>query len=159
MILALYLLVWGASFWLARLLIPAMAIGAALIALTLLQLWPERPAWRGTLLATLAIWTAAALALDAPTRRSLMPALGMQAADEYLARMISSFPAVRYINERLPPDSRVLVIGESRVAYLRRDHVHGSALDPAPLAALVGEARAIAGIEAGLDRAGSRTCL
>jgi hypothetical protein len=152
-ILAGYLLLWVGSFWLARLLIPAMALGAALVALSLHRLWPERPAWRGALLAALAVWTAAALALDAPTRRSLAPTLGLQATDDYLTRMISSHPAVRFINERLSPEARVLVIGESRVAYLRRDHVHASALDPAPLAALVGETRDISGIEAGLARA------
>lgn len=152
-ILAGYLLLWLASFWLARLLIPAMAIGVALIALSLHRLWPERPVWRGAFLAALAVWTAAALALDTPTRRSLAPALGLWATDDYLARMISSYPAVKFINERLPPEARVLVIGESRVAYLRRDHVHGSALDPAPLTALVGEARDIGDIQAGLVRA------
>lgn len=153
-ILAGYLLMWIASFWLARLLIPAMAIGAALIALSLHRLWPERPVWRGAFLTALALWTAAALALDTPTRRSLAPALGLRATDDYLARMISTFPAVQFINERLPPEARVLVIGEARVAYLRRDHVHASALDPSPLAALVGGIRDSSGVEAGLARAG-----
>lgn len=153
-ILAGYLLIWGASFWLARLLIPAMAIGAALVALALHRLLPERRTARCLFLAALAVWTAAALMLDAPTRDALAPALGLQATDDYLAGMIASHPAVRFINDRLPPEARVLVIGESRVAHLRRDHVHGSALDPAPLAALVGEARDADGIEAALTRAG-----
>jgi len=152
-ILAGYLLIWGASFWLARLLIPAMAIGAALIAIALHRLSPARLAGPGTFLVAIAVWSAAVLAFDAPTRRSLLPALGLQASDDYLARMISSHRAVQFINDRLPPEARVLVIGESRVARLRRDHLHASALDPAPLAVLVGEARDAAGVESGLARA------
>lgn len=153
-ILAGYLLIWGASFWLARLLIPAMAIGFALAAIALHRSLPGRTVVRGALLAALALWTAAVLMLDAPTRNSLAPALGLQEADAYLAGMISSHPAVRFINDRLPPEARVLVIGEARVARLRRDHLHGSPYDPAPLGDLVGADRTVDGLASGLSRAG-----
>lgn len=153
-ILCAYLLVWSCTFWLARLLIPALAIGCVLTAVAIGRDSTCRPVLRGVFLLVLASWTAAVLQADAPTRRSLRPVLGWQSNDDYLSRMVASYPVVKYLNERLPPESRVLVIGESRVAYLRRDHVHGSALDPPPLAALVTGARDPAGLEAGLAQSG-----
>jgi hypothetical protein len=131
-----------------------MALGAVLIALALRRLERRLPIARWAVLLTLALWTAATLVTDGPTRRSFLPALGFQSTDDYLSRMIASYPAVKFINERLPPTARVLVLGESRVAYLRRDHVHGSTYDLSPLAFLAGERADLAGIEASLTRAG-----
>lgn len=149
-----YLVIWSSTFWLARLLIPAMAVGTVLVALALRHLERPLPFARGAVLLILALWTTAALAQDSPTRRSFLPALGLESRDAYLSRMVASYPAVKFINERLPPAARILVLGESRVAYLRRDHVHGSTYDLSPLALLAGEPGSAAGIEAGLRGAG-----
>ena len=153
-ILGGYLIIWASTFWLARLLIPAMAVGTILVALALRRLERPQPFARWAVLLTLALWTAASLANDGPTRRSFLPALGLQSSDDYLSRMIASYPAVKFINERLPATVRVLVLGESRVAYLRRDHVHGSTYDLSPLEFLAGETADETGIEASLTKAG-----
>ena len=76
--------------------------------------------WAGALLAMVAAWSA--LGGTTPLELSRLAAtLGRGAADEIMAAYASYWPAVRIVNDRLPADARVLLVGESRVMYLERD--------------------------------------
>lgn len=44
--------------------------------------------------------------------------VGMQSRNDYLDRLLSDFPAVRYLNDHRDAVSRVLVVGEARLFYL-----------------------------------------
>jgi hypothetical protein len=78
--------------------------------------------WTGGLLAVITAWSA--LGGTTPLELSrLSCTLGRGSVDEIMARYASYWPAVRVVNERLPADARVLLVGESRVMYLERDVV------------------------------------
>jgi len=107
-----------------RYLLPALAPIAALAGAALQRLLAAagRPArrWLGAALAALAAWSA--LGGTTPLELSrLACTLGRGAADEVMARYASYWPAVRIVNDRLPADARVLLVGESRAMYLERD--------------------------------------
>lgn len=137
-----YFLLWAATFWLARFLIPAMALGAVLAALLLERVEERLPPLRVPLVLTLLVAVNAFVVFrDAPTLRAFRPALGLQSAEDYLSSRLRIHPAVTFINGNLPLSSKVLLMGETRAAYLRRDHLHQTALDRPALAALIGDAR------------------
>ena len=64
---------------------------------------------------------------------SLQVALGRESADAYLSRQLDHFAAARFVQERLPPDARLLFIGETRPYYFYREAVAPSAYDRHPL--------------------------
>jgi hypothetical protein len=137
-----YFLLWAATFWLARFLIPAMALGAILAALLLERVEARLPPLRVPLVLILLVAVNAFVVFrDAPTLRAFRPALGLQSAEDYLSSRLRIHPAVTFINGTLPLSSKVLLMGETRAAYLERDHLHQTALDRPALAALIGDAR------------------
>lgn len=60
---------------------------------------------------------------------SLEVALGRESADAYLARQLDHFAAARFVQDRLPPDARLLFIGETRPYYFHREAMAPSAYD------------------------------
>jgi len=150
-----YALLWGGSFWVARFLLPAMTLGALLIALALEKCERRLPSLRLPLVvALLAAVNFLVISRDLPTSRTLRPALGLQSSDDYLASRLRIHGAVLFINRTLPPLSQVLVMGETRVAYLKRGYLHQSALDRPILPALVGGARTPERVAGALRAAG-----
>jgi hypothetical protein len=117
---------WAAGPPTGRYLLPALVPLAALAgtgAQRALGVAP-RPArrWLAGLLAAVVVWSA--LGGTTPLELSrLACTLGRGSADEIMARYASYWPAVRVVNERLPDDARVLLVGESRAMYLDRDVV------------------------------------
>ena len=152
-------LLWAASFWIARFLMPSLALGTVLVALAL-----EDLASRGRQRlpeAALLLWGAGTVLTFATDelagrglQRALAQAVGLQARDAYLSSFLRIHPAVEFANRHLPPDARLLVLGEAKTAYLRRDHLAGTALDRPHLPALLGAARDAAGMAQALRRAG-----
>jgi hypothetical protein len=126
-----YFILWGSTFWMARFLLPASALGAVVIALVLREHLPVplrgRPATAAVVLAVL--FNAAILFRDTPTLRVLRPVLGAQGRAEYLRENLRIWPAVEFINRSLPASARVLVLGETKVAYLQRDHLYQAVFD------------------------------
>jgi hypothetical protein len=57
----------------------------------------------------------------------------MEDRGHYLRRNIEGHAAIEFINRELPPDARVLFVGEIFGYYCQRDHVLGSKFDRAPL--------------------------
>lgn len=152
-------LLWAATFWIARFLLPALALGTVLIALALegLAAGARRRLPEAALLlfcaGTVLTFAGDELAGRA-LQRALKPALGLQTRDAYLASFLRIHPAVDFANRRLPRDARLLVLGDAKTAYLRRDHVAGTVLDRSPLPALLGPADDAEGMALALRRAG-----
>jgi 4-amino-4-deoxy-L-arabinose transferase-like glycosyltransferase len=151
-----FVLLWAATFWMARFLLPASGLAAIAIALVLTEhlpgsLW-NRAGWM--LVAFLVLFNAVILFQDTPTRRTFRPSLGLQTGDAYLRGLLRSYPAVEYINSTLPHDARVLVLGESRVAYLRRDHVYQTFFDRPLIDDILGESSSPAAMTAALQSEG-----
>jgi 4-amino-4-deoxy-L-arabinose transferase-like glycosyltransferase len=130
LLLAGSLLLWAGTFWMARFLLPAAGVAVLLLALTLARPGRRWGGWGGAAaVLVLAGINLAVILADAPTRRALGPALGAQRRQDYLASQLRSHRVAGYVNARLPPESRILVLGETRVAYLRRDHIFQTAYD------------------------------
>lgn len=132
------MLLWSVTFLMARFLLPAMALGAIVAAVALERVPALRhraPCWllTGLLLASNTVF----LYRDGPTRHAFPPALGLQTRADYLRSMLRAWPAFEVVNRDLPPASRVLVLGESRTAWIERDHLASSALDPPLLPAIL----------------------
>jgi len=117
-----------------RFFAPAFVVGLAGLVGTLLYL---RRAGRVVALIVIlvgGVWgTARFLDQHAAVFSSLEVALGRESADAYLARQLDHFAAARFVQERLPPDARLLLIGETRPYYFYREAVAPSAYDVHPL--------------------------
>jgi hypothetical protein len=70
---------------------------------------------------------------------SVNVALGREQGDAYLARVLDHWPAARFVRETLPPDVRLLFIGETRPYYFSRNAVAPHPIDAHPLARWVHE--------------------
>jgi hypothetical protein len=71
---------------------------------------------------------------------SVNVALGREKGDAYLARVLDQWPAARFVRETLPPDARLLFIGETRPYYFSRNAVAPYPIDAHPLSRWVHEA-------------------
>lgn len=58
---------------------------------------------------------------------------GFMSRDEYLRRKIDSYAALSFVNENLPKNSRVLIIGDQRGYYCGRPYLAPMAMLPTPL--------------------------
>src|SRR3989442_529199 len=70
---------------------------------------------------------------------SVNVALGREKGDAYLARVLDHWPAARFVRETLPPDARLLFIGETRPYYFARNAVAPYPIDAHPLSRWVHE--------------------
>src|SRR3989454_241463 len=77
---------------------------------------------------------------------SVNVALGREKGDAYLARVLDHWPAARFVRETLPPDARLLFIGETRPYYFSRDAVAPHPIDAHPLSRWVHEATSVASL-------------
>jgi hypothetical protein len=101
-------------------LVPLAVLAGAGVQRCIAALSRPSRAWLAGLLAAVATWSALGGTTPFELAR-LACTLGRGSADEIMARYASYWPAVRIVNERLPADARVLLVGESRVMYLDRD--------------------------------------
>jgi hypothetical protein len=156
LLLAGYALLWTATFWMARFLLPAAGLGGAAVVLALMGENPSRRRVRAALAAVilLSLFHGVIIARDVPTRHTLPPALGMTGQQEYLSRLIRVYRAAEFINASLPAESRILVLGETRVAFLRRDHLFQTALDRPILGSLLAGSAGAEEITASLSARG-----
>lgn len=81
-------------------------------------------------------------------------ALGRERADDYLARQLDHFGAARFVRETLPPNARLLFIGETRPYYFAREAMAPSAYDRHPLHRWVMESSSPEALAARLDAEG-----
>lgn len=110
---------------LGRYLVPVLAIAAAGAGASwglLVSMWPHRTA---TALRVLGGCVLLPWAIQTGITPQLITQIGCTfqraSLDESLSRYISYWPAVGWINERLPPRARLLLVGESRTFFLDRD--------------------------------------
>ncbi|MBI4800916.1 MAG: glycosyltransferase family 39 protein [Elusimicrobia bacterium] len=72
------------------------------------------------------------------TQGRYKPVLGQVSKEEYLSRTQPGYPyshysALQFINEKTDPGSKVLIAGDSRSFYLKKDFVVSSVFDKTPL--------------------------
>jgi hypothetical protein len=60
-------------------------------------------------------------------------AVGDLSREDYLRKKLDYYPAVAFMNERLPTNARVLFVGDQRGYYMRRSYLAPMALLPQPL--------------------------
>jgi hypothetical protein len=121
----------------ARYLLPCLGVALVLTAWGLL--WPGR---RHRVLAAASLLVVAGLlswnAVQATSvfSRLLLPSgflAGRETPDDYLSSRRSFWPTYVRAAERLPPDARVLILGETRSLGLERTRLVGGPMDPSPL--------------------------
>lgn len=66
-------------------------------------------------------------------REPFAVALGIETREAYLQKKISAYPAWHFVSQELPPESRLLIIGDQRGYYIGRPYVAPMALLPNPL--------------------------
>jgi hypothetical protein len=117
-----------------RYFLGCLVLVAAAAAAVLVKLLERGPAWRWTLVGFLILLPPVNLVAYLSVERSLFDTvghvLGSDPADsDFLTRRLDYYPAVRYINEHIDPDARILMIGETRTYYLEREVRVSSAHD------------------------------
>ncbi len=115
---------WAVGPLLGRYLLPVLAPLAALEGVGVQLAWHRlsrgrRPLVAGGLAVVLS-WNLVAAATPVELRR-LAVTLGRADGSEILRELASYWPAVAFVNERLAPEARLLLVGESRSMYLDRD--------------------------------------
>lgn len=83
--------------------------------------------------------------------------MGLESRHDYLSRSHPTYPppayaGMRYINENLPPDARVVLLGEPRATYMRRDYVVNSQFDLTPFVIWARQSKDAADFRARLAR-------
>lgn len=66
------------------------------------------------------------------------PVLGQLPKEEYLSHTPPNYPfshytAIKFINEKLPPDAKTLIVGDGRSFYMKKDFIVSSVFDKTPL--------------------------
>ncbi|MCM2268007.1 MAG: glycosyltransferase family 39 protein [Elusimicrobiales bacterium] len=144
-------LLWSFASTMVRFLMPAYPAAALLIAAALEG--EGRPALKKTLYylsllaCALSLYWAGIIFYSQGRWR---PVFGVISRDAYLSDTQPTYPyshyaALRFINEKLPPGAKTLIIGDARSFYLKKDFVVSSVFDKTPiveyaLAAADGEA-------------------
>ncbi len=146
--LSVFILVAGAG-WIitsptTRFFAPAFVVGLAGLVGVLLRLRQARQAIALLLLLALGVWgTFRFLDQHTSVFSSWNVALGREKADDYLARQLDHFTAARFVRENLPPDARLLFIGETRPYYFSRGAVAPYPFDAHPLQRWVQESPSV----------------
>jgi hypothetical protein len=138
-------LIWDYAFPLTRFLYPAVAMMTVVSAYAIFRMFSVSPRW-GRALLVLAVVSCLAinLSLGFFSVNNWSKASGMAYYDEsdhdYLMRrvedkgvvVLTSYPVYSYINDNLPGDAKVLIIGDGQHLYIQRRHVYTylSAADP-----------------------------
>jgi hypothetical protein len=132
-------LFWSATTTQVRLLMPAYPAAAIVIAAALDG--PSRRALKNVL--ALAVLLAAALGLYWAawlyySQGLWQPLTGATTRREYLSKTqaayaYSHYPAIEFVNEKLPHNAKTLIVGDARSYYLRKDFVVSSVFDTTPV--------------------------
>jgi hypothetical protein len=135
---AVFTLVAGAGWVITspttRFFAPAFAVCLAGLVAALLSLKQAAQAMALLLLLAAGAWgTFQFLDQHAAAFSSWNVALGREQADDYRARQLDHFAAARFVRENLPPDARLLFIGETRPYYFSREAVAPYPFDAHPL--------------------------
>ena len=119
-------IVWFLLTQQSRYLIPVMAVGAVAVG----GLWDRLGNLR-LARATLAITLTAAVSwgLFMNLTLAVFSASGLADPEAYLTRTLDIYPACEYVNNELPPTTRLLLIGETRGFYCHRDYLWGDAMN------------------------------
>lgn len=140
-------LLWSFASTMARFLMPAYPAAALLIAAGLQG--RDHPALRKALgyavLAACALclyWSGLILYSQGRWR----PVVGLVDKEAYLSDTQPSYPyshysAIRFVNDKLPPGSKVLLVGDARSFYLEKEFIVGSVFDKNPLVEYAAAAR------------------
>jgi len=133
----LHILLWACMRPVLRFLIPVFPLICLLAGAGAARLQPLFPAWgRGifyTLVALLTLSNAVLFYWAESVRNPFPAAFGVMDRDEYLSRKLDAYPAWRFMDRELPPDSRVFFVGDQRGYYSPRPYLAPMALLPNPL--------------------------
>ena len=78
----------------------------------------------------------------------------LQSPEEFLKDKLYYYPAIQFINENLPKDSKILFVGDNQTYYCKQDFISFSPLDYNPFAELVKKSRNEKEIEETLQKWG-----
>jgi hypothetical protein len=158
--LALLWLQWSLTFSLKRFFLPEMPLVAVILAAALWRLY--RGGARRALAAGALVLAAGQLlyALKYLGEYRLPPVIwGAEDPALFLSNQrpgypLPPYPAYAFIDRGLPPDAKVLILGEARTYYLERAYVDASLIDEHPLAAWLRESRTVEELAARFRAAG-----
>lgn len=129
---------WAATTMTMRFFAPALALG--LIGLVWLTVRLSRPvqaiAAAGFVILALA-GTSRFIEQQDQAFDSSAVAMGQETGDQYLARRLDHDAAARFVREQVPPDARILFIGEARALYFDRDGMAPYPISEHPMAGWV----------------------
>lgn len=151
---------WALSTTMPRYLLPGLAVMSVLFAALLAGAAHKALRWLFLgLLVLSGLYGARWLSMFAESQEGWQVVFGLQRRADYLRSQHSSYPtpyyaAMEYINAELPPDSRVLFVGESRGYYCGRKFAASSVYDENPLVRAAGEAATPEELQARLRAAG-----
>jgi hypothetical protein len=135
---AVFILVSGLGWVLtsatARFFAPAMVVCLAALVGVVLHFGRKAQAAMAALLLLAGFWgTARFIEQHTAAFDSYNVALGKERLDDFLARQLDHYGAARFVRENLPPDARLLFIGEARAYYFSRTAVAPYPYDAHPL--------------------------
>jgi hypothetical protein len=114
---------WWWAPQLGRYLVPVLLLLAALLGAAwahLLKVCPSATrGWLVTLLAGALIWNATSVLGDSLERINCLT--GQASFEDLMRSKVTYWPAISFINEKLPPNARLLLVAESRTLFLERD--------------------------------------
>lgn len=125
---------WILSSPTTRFFAPALVLSMTIFAGAALHVAEPRRALIAIAVLVAGLWgTGRFIEQHADVFSSYEVALGRESADDYLARELDHAGAARFVREKLPPDARLLFIGETRPYYFQRAALAPSAYDSHPL--------------------------
>lgn len=144
-----YLILWFSGSQQLRFLIPALALFAILSGVVLgnfLQRIAVTLPALGTILTIVVLGGIVATGILAEPKDFLLlgqrlnVALGRYDRDNFLAEAISDYKMIKYINDNLPPEARLLMLFDNRGYYLQREYVAEGTFEVSRIAAIIGKA-------------------
>jgi hypothetical protein len=116
---------WWWAPQLGRYLVPVLVLLAALLGAAcarILRIWPRSSRRLVTvLLAGVLFWNVSSVLGDGFDRLSCL--VGRSRFEDLMRTNVTYWPAIAFINEKLPADAKVLLVAESRTLFLERDTV------------------------------------
>lgn len=115
---------WGFGPPLGRYLLPALPLLVALAAAGwrhAVSAAPRRARPPMNLLLLFALGWAASAGVTPVEVRRLACSLGAADGEELMRQYVTYWPAIRVVNQKLPPDAKLLLVGEARPYLLNRD--------------------------------------
>ncbi len=144
--LGLHVLLWVSLRPVLRFLFPVFPLTCLFAGLGLAKVLENRKTWlKGLAAGVLALFTLSngvLFALVEGVRDPFAAAWGLESRDEYLRRKLDAYPLWEFMNQNLPPDSRVLFVGDQRGYYCERPYLAPMAHLPQPLRQWADEAGA-----------------